>query len=97
VAGAGPEDRGMARERLQNWGMRFWRRESGAQALALCPKHDGGDRPAAGRHPDAGHERREVAERASMLKPEMGVIYMSGYAETRSCSTDSRPRRGGLA
>jgi CheY-like chemotaxis protein len=81
VAGAGPEDRGMARERLQELGYAVLEAESGAQALALCAQHDGAIDLLLADILMPDMSGREVAERASMLKPEMGVIYMSGYAE----------------
>jgi len=104
VAGAGPEDRGMARERLQELGYAVLEAESGAQALALCAQHDGAIDLLLADILMPDMSGREVAERASMLKPEMGVIYMSGYAEDeimfygilgpawRPCRSRSRPR-----
>jgi CheY-like chemotaxis protein len=81
VAGAGPEDREMARERLQELGYEVLEAESGAQALALCAQHDGAIDLLLADVLMQDMSGREVAERASILKPEMGVIYMSGYTE----------------
>jgi len=71
----------MARERLQELGYAVLEAESGAQALALCAQHDGAIDLLLADILMPDMSGREVAERASMLKPEMGVIYMSGYAE----------------
>jgi len=69
VAGAGPEDRGMARERLQELGYAVLEAESGAQALALCAQHDGAIDLLLADILMPDMSGREVAERASMLSP----------------------------
>jgi CheY-like chemotaxis protein len=76
-----PEDRRPVREMLENLGYAVLEAESGAEAFDLCARHA---------HPIqlmlAGvlmqdMSGRELAERASSLKPEMRVIYMSGYTD----------------
>lgn len=81
VACAGPEDRELARERLQGLGYAVLEAASGAQVLALFAQHPGAIDLLLADILMPDMSGREVAERASILKPEVGVIYMSGYAE----------------
>jgi CheY-like chemotaxis protein len=81
VACAGPEDREISRERLQELGYTVLEAASGSQALALFAQHPGAIDLLLADVLMPDMSGREVAERASILKPEMGVIYMSGYAE----------------
>jgi len=105
VAGAGRKTAGWPARGCRNWGMRFLEAESGAQALALCAQHDGAIDLLLADILMPDMSGRESGRAASMLKPEMGVIYMSGYAEDeimstafsapawRPCRSRSRPRR----
>jgi two-component system, cell cycle sensor histidine kinase and response regulator CckA len=76
-----PEDRRLVREMLQRLGYTVLEAENGAEALELCARHTGPVHIMLAGVLIENMSGRELAERASCLKPEMSVIYMSGYTE----------------
>jgi CheY-like chemotaxis protein len=76
-----PEDRRLVREMLQRLGYTVLEAENGAEALELCARHTGPIHIMLAGVLIEDMSGRELAERASGLKPEMSVIYMSGYTD----------------
>jgi CheY-like chemotaxis protein len=82
-----PEDREAVRPMLEASGYEVLEAACGADAFSLCASHDGPIRLMLTDMLMRDMSGRELAERASSLRPEMSVIYMSGYAgdEVMSC------------
>ena len=76
-----PEDRRLVREMLQHLGYTVLEADNGNEALELCARHIGPLHVMLASVFIENMSGRELAERASCLKPEMNVIYMSGYTD----------------